>query len=84
VIRKIVKQNTTGNFSYIPYLANFLNATLTTVYGFLLRDNFIMLINRCVCASSLGPHTAQPQHICVLADFFTQLEWVVSLILKVH
>ena len=46
VIRKIVKQNTTGNFSYIPYLANFLNATLTTVYGFLLRDNFIMLINR--------------------------------------
>jgi hypothetical protein len=46
VIRKIMKQNTTGNFSYIPYLANFLNATLTTVYGFLLRDNFIMLVNR--------------------------------------
>jgi hypothetical protein len=45
VIRKIVKQNTTGNFSYVPYLANFLNATLTTVYGFLLRDNFMMLLN---------------------------------------
>lgn len=45
VIRKIVRQNTTGNFSYFPYLANFLNASLTTVYGFLLRDNFIMLIN---------------------------------------
>lgn len=45
VIRKIVKQNNTGNFSYFPYLANFLNATLTTVYGFLLRDNTIMLVN---------------------------------------
>jgi len=46
VIRKIARQHTTGNFSYFPFLANFLNATLTTVYGFLLRDNFMMLINR--------------------------------------
>ena len=45
VIRKIVKQNNTGSFSYFPYLANFLNATLTAVYGFLKKDNVIMLVN---------------------------------------
>jgi uncharacterized protein with PQ loop repeat len=54
VIRKIVRQNNTGNFSYVTFLANFLNATLTTVYGFLLRDNFMILVNRfflglCAC-----------------------------------
>ena len=45
VIRKIVRQNTTGHFSYLTLLANFLNASLTTVYGFLLRDNFMILVN---------------------------------------
>lgn len=45
VIRKIIRQNTTGHFSYLTLLANFLNASLTTVYGFLLRDNFMILVN---------------------------------------
>ena len=79
VIRKIVKQNTTGNFSYVPYLANFLNATLTAVYGFLLRDRFMMLLNS-FCFFVAGTYLIMYQ---VLAKF-SEVSVLVQLCSKVN
>ncbi|EKX53338.1 hypothetical protein GUITHDRAFT_101039 [Guillardia theta CCMP2712] len=45
VIRRIARQNNTGHFSYLPYLTNFINSCLSTFYGFLIRDTFVMMLN---------------------------------------
>lgn len=45
IIKRIVRQNTTGNFSHLPYLANFVNAGLATFYGFHVRNTFLMMLN---------------------------------------
>lgn len=73
VIRKIVKQNTTGNFSYVPYLANFLNATLTAVYGFLLRDRFMMLLNS-FCFFVAGTYLIMYQVLAKFSEVSVQVQ----------
>jgi solute carrier family 50 protein (sugar transporter) len=45
IIKRIVRQNTTGNFSRLPYLANFVNACVATFYGFHVRNTFLMMLN---------------------------------------
>mmetsp|Transcript_47268 Transcript_47268/g.115104 ORF Transcript_47268/g.115104 Transcript_47268/m.115104 type:complete len:230 (-) Transcript_47268:445-1134(-) len=45
VIRKVAKRRSTGEFSHLPYSLNFFNSTLALIYGFHVRNRFLIMIN---------------------------------------
>eukprot|EP00286_Rhodomonas_abbreviata_P019419 CAMPEP_0181300310 /NCGR_PEP_ID=MMETSP1101-20121128/6820_1 /TAXON_ID=46948 /ORGANISM="Rhodomonas abbreviata, Strain Caron Lab Isolate" /LENGTH=222 /DNA_ID=CAMNT_0023405535 /DNA_START=322 /DNA_END=987 /DNA_ORIENTATION=+ len=45
VVLRILKLRSTGDYSYVPYLFTFWNAWLTTFYGIIVKNAFMLFVN---------------------------------------